>query len=295
MILYIVGPTASGKSALALELAERLGAEIVNADSRQVYRGLDVGTAKPPPADRSRVRHHLLDAAEPGAIMDAARFVAMADAALADIAARGRRALVVGGTGLWIRALQRGLFAAPRKDPALRRALELTERALGPGVLHARLRAVDPRAAARIEPGDPVRIVRALEVFLQTGEPLSAHHERHARGAPRHAALTLGLDVPPAELRARIEKRTPAMFAGGLLDEARMLAERGLADWGGKLIGYQEALEVIAGRAELAAAIERTVVRTRQYAKRQRTWFAREDVRWLGAPIDVDRLAREIG
>lgn len=295
-VIYLVGPTASGKTALAMALAERLGAEIVNADSRQVYRGLDVGTAKPTRGERGRVPHHVLDVAEPGEQVDAAGYARLAETALQDIEARGKRALVVGGTGLWVRALQRGLFPAPQKDPGLRRALEAADRALGTQVLHRRLAAIDPASASRIRPRDPIRVVRALEVWLQTQEPLSAHLDRHALGTPRHPFVMVGLDAPQAELAERIERRTRAMFAGGILGEARMLLDRGLRAWGEKLLGYSEVFLVLEGKLSVEEAIARTAVRTRQYAKRQRTWFRKAPVRWISSRApNVDALAQELG
>src|SRR5438128_2747971 len=223
-LVCIVGPTASGKSALALDLAERLGGEIVSADSRQVYRDLEIGTAKPTAAERARVPHHCLALVAPGEAFDAARFRDAARAAIADIVRRDRVALVVGGTGLYVRALLGGLCPAPPRVPALRAAL--AEEAAP--ALHRRLRALDPAAAARIAPGDRVRIVRALEVALVSGVPLSRWQAEHRFGEPAYDALLIGLARPTAELDARIAARARPMLEAGFLDEVRALRGRGL-------------------------------------------------------------------
>src|SRR5881392_951631 len=206
-LVCIVGPTASGKSALALDLAERLGGEIVSADSRQVYRDLEIGTAKPTAAERARVPHHCLDLVAPGEAFDAARFRDAARAAIADIVRRGRVALVVGGTGLYVRALLGGLCPAPPRVPVLREALARIARAEGAPALHRRLGMLDPESAARIAPRDAVRSVRALEVALTTGRRLSEWQAAHGfRDAP-YEALVLGLERPADELAARIDAR----------------------------------------------------------------------------------------
>ena len=295
MIVVLAGPTGSGKTALGIELARRVGGEIVNADSQQLYRHLDVGTAKPGAAERAAVAHHLLDVAEPGQGMDAARFVALADGAIAGIAARGRVPLVVGGTGLYLRALLHGVIEAPGRDASLRARLTAEAAALGRPALHARLALVDPGAAARIGPNDLIRIVRALEIAAG-GQTQSALHAAHAFQPQRHRALFLALDPPRDLLRGRLEARVEAMFAGGLLDEARWLVSR----FGGELpprlpIGYAEAVEVTRGRLALEEAIRLVQVAHRQYARRQVIWLRREpNVEWLAPPIDVDALARRV-
>jgi len=273
-LVCVVGPTASGKSALGLELAERLGAEVVSADSRQIYRHLDLGTAKPGAAERARVRHHCLDLVEPGEPFDAARFRAAAGAAIADIVRRERVVLVVGGTGLYVRALLRGLCAAPPRAPAVRTALAGEE---GPA-LHRRLAEVDPVAAARIAPRDTLRIVRALEVAITTGVPLSRWQAEHRFAEPAYEALMIGLARPTAELDERIAARARAMVEAGLLDEVRALHRRGLraASPGLSAVGYREMLACVEGRADVDTALAAMVRATRRFAKRQRTWFRRE-------------------
>jgi tRNA dimethylallyltransferase len=279
VILAIVGPTASGKSDAALQLAGELDGEIVACDSMQIYRGLDVGTAKPTAAERARMPHHLLDVANPDETFSAARFAELADRALGEIAARGKVAIVCGGTGLYFRALRWGLFEAPPRDQALRDRLYADEKAQ-PGVLHERLRVVDPQAAAKIAPRDHLRLVRALEVHTLTGVPLSQHHAQH-EARERHPMAVAVLDPPRALLDERIEARTRAMLAAGLVDETRRVRER----WGAGLaalqsVGYAEASQFLDGKlseAELPQAIVRA---TRGYARRQRTWFKKErDVR----------------
>jgi len=288
-LVTICGPTASGKTALAVELAEKLDAEIVSADSQQCYRGLDAGTAKPSPEERSRARHHLLDVADPEEQLDAARFVRLADAAVADISARGKRVIVAGGTGLWIRALLRGLLDAPGASPELRAALREDFERLGVPALHARLAEVDPGAAARILPNDRVRIERALEVHALSGRPLSELQREHRFAQARYEALLWFLDPPREVLGQRIEARTRRMFAdGSLRRETEWLLSRG-ASKALKIIGYEEMAEALR-TGNFAAAEERTKARTRQYAKRQRTWFARDAGDPLPWPIDSAAL-----
>src|SRR5437867_1042823 len=214
-VLCIVGPTASGKSALALDLAERVGGEIVSADSRRVYRDLDIGTAKPTAAERARVPHHCLDLVAPSEAFDAARFRDAAGAAIADIVRRGRNALVVGGTGLYVRVLLHGLCPATPRVPALRAVLGRMVAERGAPALHRGLVALDPAAAARIAPADAVRIVRALEVGLATGVRLSAWQAAHRFAPAPYDALVLGLARPATELGARIGARAHAMVASG--------------------------------------------------------------------------------
>ncbi|MDB4966239.1 MAG: tRNA dimethylallyltransferase [Myxococcales bacterium] len=274
-IFAIVGPTASGKTACALTVAEQLGAEIVSCDSMQLYREFDVGAAKPSAEERARVRHHLVDLLPPDQTYSAARYADDADRAIADIRARHKRVLIVGGTGLYLRALRFGLFAAPPRDDELRQRL-LAEEAAEPGCLHRKLREVDPPAATRIAPADLVRLVRALEVHALTGVPLSQHHAEH-RPAPRHPVEVMLLDPPRDTLDSRIASRVDVMLAGGLVDETRRIR----AQWGHDVsglssVGYAEVSLLLDGKlaaSELPTAIVRS---TRRYARRQRTWFKKE-------------------
>jgi len=294
-IVVVAGPTASGKTALAVALARKIGGEVVSADSQQLYRGLDVGTAKPTPEERGAVPHHLLDVAEPGEGWDAARFVRLADEAIAGIVARGRVPLVVGGTGLYLRALLHGVVDAPGRDAALRARLEAEALESGRPALHARLASVDPEAAARIRPNDLVRIVRALEIAA-SGRTQSDRFREHGFAPDRYAARILALDLPREELKRRIDARVVAMFDGGLLEEARALVDRFEAQVPEKLpIGYAAAVAVVRGELSRADAVRRVQVETRRYARRQVTWLRGErGVEWIAPPWDFDDLARRV-
>lgn len=283
---FIVGPTGAGKSALALELADRLGAEIVNADSRQLYRGMDLGTAKPSAAERRRVRHHLIDIRPPEAPLDAAEFARLADAAVAEVAARGRPVLVVGGSGLYLRALRDGIFPGPPASPALRLELTMLARAEGGAALHARLAAVDPAAADRISPNDLKRTIRALEVFRLTGVPLSVHQAAHRFATRTYASLTVGVTLPRELLYAALDRRFLAMVEAGLVDEVRSLLAAGYDAGAPPLdsIGYRELALFLRGGLERHDAIARAQQATRRLAKRQLTWFRADSaVVWLDA------------
>jgi len=295
-VLCIVGPTATGKSAVALMLAERLDGEIVSADSRQVYRGLDVGTAKPTAAERARVPHHCLDLVDPEEPFDAARFRAAAAAAIDDVVSRGRVPIVAGGTGLYVRALLRGLCPAPPCAPAIRAALEHVAADEGVATLHRRLAIVDPDAAARIAPRDERRIVRALEVGLASGVPLSRWQAEHGFGDLPYDALVIGVARPRDELDARIGARADAMIAAGFVDEVRALRARGVSVGapGLSAVGYREMRACVDGTLPLDDARAAVVRATRRFAKRQRTWFRREpDVRWYHPDHDFGALAAD--
>jgi tRNA dimethylallyltransferase len=294
-LIAVAGPTASGKTRLAVELARRLGGEVVSADSQQLYRGLAVGTARPAPEEIAAAPHHLLDLAEPGEGMDAARWAALADLAIAGIAARGRVPIVCGGTGLYLRALLHGVVEAPGRDPRLRAELEAEAARAGRAALHARLAAVDPEAARRIGANDLVRVIRALEV-ARGGVPQSRLHAAHRFREERYRFRLLALDPPREELHRRIDARVEAMFAGGLLEEAQALRAR----FGGALparlpIGYAEAAEVVAGRLDRAEAIRRVQVAHRRYARRQVIWLRREPgAEWIRPPVDAAELAERL-
>ncbi|HET7290876.1 MAG TPA: tRNA (adenosine(37)-N6)-dimethylallyltransferase MiaA [Vicinamibacteria bacterium] len=293
-LIAIVGPTASGKSALALELAQALDGEIVSCDSLQVFRGLDVGSAKPTAAERALVPHHLLDVAEPDQDFSAAEYARLARAAVRDVVARGRLPLVVGGTGLYLRALLSGLFPGPSRDAAFRQRVEALAERLGRARVHAWLRRVDPSAAARISPEDLVRVVRALEVYRATRIPISKHHASSTEALTGVQARVFGIDLPRDALRARVQARTDAMWAGGLLEETRSLLDRfpnGARPL--RAIGYRQAVAVVRGELDLAAARRDMVTTTMQYAKRQRTWFRHQaDVAWFDASDAAGRAIR---
>jgi tRNA dimethylallyltransferase len=279
-------------------LAEGVGGEIVSADSRQVYRYLDVGTAKPDAVDRARVPHHLLDVVDPDDAFDAARFRSLALAAVRAIHARGRPAIVCGGTGLYLRALLGGIFQGPAASPELRARLHARELAGGPGTLHAALAAADPAAAARLHPHDLLRVVRALEVLELTGRPISAWQREHRFSDGALRALVLGCARPREELAARIEGRCRAMVAGGLLEEIAALWARGYGSDLAPLrsVGYREMGAYLRGAAPREAAFAAFTRATRRLAKRQLTWFRAEPtIDWLHPDRDrAELLARAV-
>ena len=284
-MIAIVGPTASGKSALAMRVAERIGAEIVSADSRQVYRGMDIGTAKPTIAERARVRHHLIDLVDPGERYDVLRYQRDGRAAFADIRARGRVALVVGGTGLYVRALLDGLdLASLPHDPDVRARLEAED----PAILHERLRAIDPDAASRVDPRNRRRLVRYLEVATIAGGPV-----RRVRGASV-AALRIGLRPPRDVLVAAIERRVREMVAEGVLDETRALVARGVDPRLPSMSahGYVHWAAHLRGEIDLETATVLTARDVRAYSRRQMTWFRRDAaIRWFD-PTAADPLPK---
>jgi tRNA dimethylallyltransferase len=269
-------------------LAERCGAEIVSADSQQVYRHFDLGTAKPNAEDLHRVPHHLVSVVDPGATFSAARFQTMADQAIEEIAARGRRVVVAGGTGLYLRILLHGVVAAPGADPVLRARLQSEIGVQGAEALHRRLAEVDPATARAVAPRDAVRIVRALEIYESTGRRASEQRSAHAFSGERYPYQLFVLDPPREALYTAIDTRTRGLFAGGLIDETRRLCERGFRDTAPmRSVGYVQALAVIEGRMTEEQAIAQTAQATRQYAKRQVTWFRKErDARWVKPPYE---------
>ena len=272
-IIVICGPTAAGKTELAARLAERLGGEVIGADSRQVYRYMDIGTAKPAAELRARIPHHLLDVVDPDQSFDVAHWRALALAAITETHGRRQVAIVCGGTGLYLRSLLQGLFNGPPADAALRERLAAEEQ-VAPGSLHRRLLEVDPESGARIHPNDVLRTVRALEVGELTGAPLSAWHARHRLAERDFEALVLEVAVAKDELQRRIDERAARMVTEGLLDEVRALGERFDLDAKAfSAIGYREARDCLRGRLaerDLAAAVARA---TRAYAKRQLVWL----------------------
>jgi tRNA dimethylallyltransferase len=298
--LAVVGCTASGKSDLALALALSAGdTEIISLDSMQVYRGMDVGTAKPSAAEQVAVRHHLVDVVDPEAEWSVRETQRAAAAAIAEIEARGRRALFVGGTGLYVRAVLDGL-SVPERDLAVRSRYE-AETATADGLAHAyaRLRELDPAAAARIEAGNRRRIVRALEVIETSGRPFSSFGPGLGEyRSPVYDVALAGVWLPRAELGFRIAGRVATMRDRGLVEEVRALAARpeGLSRTARQAIGYREVLAYLAGEIDtLDTALELTIRRTRQFARRQRVWFRRDPrIRWVGAGKNPERLASPI-
>jgi len=299
-ILVITGQTASGKERVAVEVAARLGGEIVSADSMKVYRGMDIGTAKPSAAQRANVPHHLLDVADPGDTFSTARWLELAEAAIADVQARGRVPVVSGGTPLYLKALLEGLFEGPSADAGFRARLRDEAEARGTPALHARLSEIDPAAAERIHPNDLRRIVRALEVWELTGTPISDLQGQWGSRTTAYRPLVVAIRRDSGDLTRRITERVARMLDAGLIDEVRALAARpvgqgrpggpeGLAQGPRQALGYAEVLDFLDGclaEDELAPAI---VAHTRQFARRQMTWLKRfDDIEWLDAAPDAD-------
>jgi tRNA dimethylallyltransferase len=294
-ILVIAGPTASGKSALALELARRLDGEIVNADSLQVYRGMDIGTAKPTPEQRAEIPHHLIDVADPDQPFSAADFADAADAAIRDIDSRGKRAIVVGGTGLYIRALLKGLVDSPGDAGAIRQELRAEAEERGNQALLEELHRVDPELAGRIHPNNLVRIIRALEVFRLTGIPLSRYQQEHGFSSQRYRSLQIGIRVERQLLYSRIDQRVNRMLEQGLQQEVQQLLNAGYSPEAKAMraIGYKEMAACLAGECSLDEAIRLIKRDTRHYAKRQLTWFnADADILWLEYPAEFDTILK---
>jgi tRNA dimethylallyltransferase len=293
-VLAIVGATGAGKTAVALAVAEQLGAEVVAVDAFTLYRGMDVGTAKPSPQERARVPHHLVDVLDPWEDASVEWFQQAARRAVADVAARGRLPLLVGGSGLYLRAVVDALEFPPT-DPAVRARIEAEVNG-DAATAHARLAAVDPGAAARIDPGNLRRSVRALEVQALTGRPFSDWRRAWDEHRSVYPGLrVVGVDVPRPELRDRIDRRVDAMVAGGLVAECERLQEVALSATARQAIGYAEVLDHLAGRCTLDEAAERTKVRTRRYAARQVRWFAADPrVEWAAAQEAAARAVRTV-
>lgn len=298
----IVGATGTGKTRLGIELAERVGGEIVGCDSAQIFRGLDVGTAKPTPEERARAPHHVVDVADVTEQWSSVTYKAAAEAAIADIEARGRVPILVGGAGLWLRALTRGLFEAPEIDPEVRAEVRRRLADEGAPAVHAALAALDPRAAARLHPNDTQRIGRALEVVLSTGTPISALQDAHGFQTIARPWVGVAIDWPREDHRALLERRVRAMWRDGIVDEARAALDAGAPRDAPGLgtIGYREAVAQLLDAVPEDAALARAIIATSQYAKRQRNWFRHDaEVEWLPpstTALDVERsLARRAG
>ena len=287
-VTIICGPTAVGKTALAMEWAKKNNAEIISADSGQIYRGMDIGTAKPTPAQRKEVSFHLLDIIDPGERFSAADFRRLALEAIDDIQSRGKRAVVAGGTGLYLKALEEGIFEGPSANPFIRQKLERRMKEQGVESLHEELQRVDPEAAAAIPKGNKQRLIRALEVYQVAGKPISEFWREHSeaiQSRSQGSELTfekIGLSLPKEELHRRIEARVDDMVQEGLVKEVEMLLE----EWGDnapglKIIGYKEIISHVRGHMDLDDAVALIKLRTRQYAKRQMTWFRKDsEIKW---------------
>ena len=290
----IIGPTASGKSDLAMALARQFGGEILSVDSMQVYRGMDVGTAKPSAQEQREVRHHVIDVVEPDQPFTAARFVDLADAAIADAASHNVPLIAVGGTPLYFKVLFEGMFDGPGADDAVRTRL----RALSNEELHRKLTETDPAAAARIHVNDTKRLVRALEVIELTGKPISSLQTEWESPAHRHPAKWIGLSWDKDALNRRINARVKAMLAAGWVEEVRVLLGRypALSKTAAEATGYAELIEHVKGELSLEDASERIKIATRQLARRQMKWFKRfANVTWLAGESSVDENLAAIG
>lgn len=284
----VLGPTATGKSALALAIAERYGGEIINCDSTAVYRGFDIGTDKVPFAERRGIPHHLIDIADPTDEYTAAQFARDAAAVIADLHSKGKLPILVGGTGFYYRALTRGLFPGPGKDAGLRERLEAIARRKGVETLHRMVTRVDPESGARIQPRDLKRLIRALEVYFQTGKPLTAHFEDTV--SPLGKDVTVGaiaLRMPAAWLADRLARRVDEQFAAGLLDEIRALQAAGVPP-GARPFGglvYRQAMEHLRGVRDEASTRALIAQENRKYARRQLIWFRKEpNLVWFDGP-----------
>ena len=282
----VVGPTATGKSSLALELAEELGGEIISADSVQVYRGFDLGTAKPSLEERQKVPHHLIDILGPEEDYSAASFRDQADRIIRDFQEKGKAIFVVGGTGLYLKVLSRGLFHGPGGDPYLRDSLRQKAEGQGEGYLHRELAKVDPEAASRVHPHDTFRIIRALEVYHHSGKPLSQLQKEHGFRESPYEVLKIGLSAERRELYRRIDSRVDSMLDKGWLKEVQDLLNRGISPRVKPMqsLGYRRLISFLRGEMDWARAVFLIKQDTRRYAKRQTTWFkADPEINWFSA------------
>ncbi|MBN1589603.1 MAG: tRNA (adenosine(37)-N6)-dimethylallyltransferase MiaA [Pirellulales bacterium] len=296
---FLTGPTASGKTPLGIELARRIGAEIISMDSMALYRGMDIGTAKPSPDERREVAHHLVDVIEPHEEFSLAQYVEAAALAAQAIRRRSREVLFVGGTPLYLKSLLRGIFEGPPADWPLRRRLMEEANVGGPTVLHERLAQVDPTTAERLHPNDTRRIIRALEVFGKTGQPISELQQQFDHGRPADECRVFVVTWPREVLYERIDRRVRQMFAAGLVDEVRGLVARSepLSRTARQALGYREVIDFIQEGGRLERTVELVQTHTRQFAKRQGTWFrGLTECRFVTAedPLDLVGLAAEM-
>ena len=297
-LLCLLGPTAVGKTEIAIQLAQCLKAEIVSVDSRQIYRQMDIGTAKPTPKEQQAARHHLIDCVDISQPFSVADYQSLADAAIADIQNRGKRVLLVGGAGLYFRAIVDGLFEGPGANPALRKRLEAEAAQNGVDTLHKRLQTCDPESADRIHPNNLVRVIRALEVYELTGTPMSELQQQWHPEKQRYPFIAFGLTMPRALLYHRIEQRVDVMLANGLIAEVESLLAAGYARDSVALqsFGYRELIAYLDGDCTYVGAISQLKQNTRRFAKRQLTWFRKDTrIEWLDRKSISDSVGVILG
>lgn len=295
LLIVLAGPTASGKTALSLHLAERFGGEIVSCDSVAVYRDMEIGTAKPDKADRQRIPHHLIDVADPTEAFTAGDYSRRARAALSEIVARNRVPIVTGGTGLYLRALLDGLFAGPQRSESLRERLKLSDKKHGSGWLFQILMRLDPKSAERIHPNDKPKVIRALEICISAGQPMSQAWEQGRDALKGFRILRMGLEPDRDYLYQRINKRAAEMFHNGLVEETRMLLEKYGEAWPFDSLGYKQARGILRGNLREVDATALAQQGHRNYAKRQLTWFRREpEMFWFHGFGDETRIRTKV-
>ncbi len=296
-LVVVLGPTGVGKTRLAIALAENSGGEIISADSMQVYKYMDIGTGKPSPEEQKRVQHHLIDLVHPDEPFHAGLYRTLGRRVIEQLDKRGKSIWIVGGTGLYIKALTQGLFPSPPIDPGVRERLKQEEEEKGSDFLYDRLKEVDPKTAAQLHQNDLFRVIRALEVFESTGTPVSFFREQHCFGDRPYRLLKIGLEMDRGKLYRRIEERVNRMMEQGFLEEVERLMGMG---YGPRLkpmqsLGYKQLTQVILKKMDRAEAIRQIKTDTRRYAKRQWTWFkADPDVRWCDEPLDPQRVFQEV-
>lgn len=297
-LLCLLGPTAVGKTEIAIQLAQRLNAEIVSVDSRQIYRQMDIGTAKPTAEEQRAARHHLIDCVDISEAFSVADYQSLVDVAITDIQNRDKRVLLVGGAGLYFRAIVDGLFEGPGADPSLRKRLEGEAAQFGVDVLHKRLQTCDPESADRIHPNNLVRVIRALEVYELTGTPMSELQQQWQPEKQRYPFIAFGLTMPRALLYQRIEQRVDVMLANGLIAEVELLLAAGYARDSVALqsFGYRELIAYLDGDCTYLEAISQLKQNTRRFAKRQLTWFRKDTrIEWLDRESTPDIVGVILG
>ncbi|MXV77179.1 tRNA (adenosine(37)-N6)-dimethylallyltransferase MiaA [Candidatus Poribacteria bacterium] len=299
-LICLLGPTAVGKTEISIQLAQRLNAEIVSVDSRQIYRQVDIGTAKPTPEEQQAAPHYLIDCVDITQPFSVADYQALADEAIVEIQDRGKQVLLVGGAGLYFRSIVDGLFEGPAADPSFRKRLEQEALQQGADTLHNRLRACDPESAERIHPNNLTRVIRALEVYELTGTPMSEHQQQWKHGNQRYPFIAFGLTMPREILYRRIEQRVDIMLANGLIAEVESLLAEGYSrdTFALQSFGYKELIAYLDGQCTYIEAIEQLKQNTRRFAKRQLTWFRKDKrIRWIdreSTPDVVGYIMEEI-